>query len=71
VVPSRGDNKHFHTRAQTKARDNEHHRALEGHLRHEEATDRLKATHMQEKERKVKLKPIQEQATQMIVHLKE
>jgi hypothetical protein len=33
-----------HTRAQTKAEDNEHHRALEGHSRHEEAADRVESS---------------------------
>jgi hypothetical protein len=41
VGPIRGDNQCFHTRAQTKPENNEHHRALEGHSRHEEVADRF------------------------------
>jgi hypothetical protein len=39
--PRRGYNQRCHTRAPKKEENNEHHRALEGHSRHEEATDRF------------------------------
>jgi hypothetical protein len=41
VGPIRGDNQCYHTRAKSKEENNKHHRALEGHSRHEEAIDRV------------------------------
>jgi hypothetical protein len=40
----RKESMHCHTRAQTKAENNEHHRALEGHSRHEEVADRFESS---------------------------
>jgi hypothetical protein len=44
MVLRRGYNQRHHTRAKTKAENNEHHRALEGHSRHEEVADRVESS---------------------------
>jgi hypothetical protein len=63
VGPGRRKTQHNHTRPQTKAENNEHHRAPERYSRYEEVVVRVESSIDAEKERQVQVEPLQEKAT--------